>query len=233
MERNIKLLDAFDLELAEAHGQRTQEWRDIRAGKFTASEMWRLMGNPRSKEAKEAGEWSDEAVTYINIKVAEEITGQIHESGSAASLEWGANWESVAKTHFTKLTGKPVYEAGFKTYNAHAGGSIDGDADGPIIEIKCPYNSGNHVEYMKLVKGIELQTAFPKIWWQVQSNLLFNSKPMCYFISFDPRFPDKQKMKIVEVYSHKEDQERLKVRIDKAIESKKALIQLLTNDNNC
>lgn len=227
MERT-KLLDQFDLELAEAHGQRTQEWRDIRAGKFTASEMWRLMGEPRSKAAKEAGDWGDEAISYINQKVAEELTGHVPESGGSAATEWGIEFEPIAKKHFSALTGREVFDAGFKVYNRHAGGSIDGDADGPIIEIKCPYNSGNHIEYMKLKKGIELKTEFPKIWWQIQSNLLFNSKPMCYFISFDPRFPEKQKMKIVEVHAHSEDQERVKARIEKAVESKRILIELIT-----
>jgi hypothetical protein len=47
-------------------------------------------------------------------------------------------------------------------------------------------------------------------------------------VSFDPRFPEKQKMKIVEVYANKEDQEKIKVRIDKAIASKKKLIELIT-----
>lgn len=224
----IKVMDDFDRELAEASGQRTKAWRDVRAGKFTASEMWRLMGEPQSKAAKEAGEWSDTATTYINEKVAEEITGFVHESATAASLEWGTDLEPVAKKHFEALTGRQVSEAGFKIYNAHSGGSIDGDADGPIIEIKCPFNSGNHVEYMKLKKGIELRNEFPKIWFQIQSNLLFNSKPMCYFVSFDPRFPEKYKMKIVEVHEHKEDQEKIVQRIDKAIKSKLELINQIT-----
>jgi hypothetical protein len=225
---NTRYLDDFDKELAEASGQRTQAWRDIRAGKFTASQHWRLMGDPRSKEAKDRGDWSDEATTYINEKVAEEITGHVHEGFSAASLEWGTDLEPVAKEHFTKVTGKDVSYAGFRIYNEHAGGSPDGFVNDLLIEIKCPYNSGNHVEYMKLKKGIELQTEFPKIWWQIQSNLLFNDSPMCYFVSFDPRFPEKQKMKIVEVYANKEDQEKIKVRIDKAIASKKKLIELIT-----
>lgn len=221
-------LDAFDIELAEASGQRTKIWRDVRAGKFTASEIWKLMGEPQSKTAKEAGDWSDQATTYINEKVAEELTGFIHDSPTAASLEWGTDLEPVAKKHFSALTGREVFEAGFKVYNAHAGGSIDGDVDGPIIEIKCPYNSGNHVEYMKLTKGIELRTEFPKIWFQIQSNLLFNGNPMCYFVSFDPRFPEKYKMKIVEVHAHREDQEKIAARIQKAINSKLELIKKIT-----
>jgi hypothetical protein len=225
----IRYLDYFDRELAEASGQRTQAWRDIRAGKFTASQIFRLMGDPLSKAAKEAGEWSDAATTYINEKVAEELTGFLHENPTAASLEWGTDLEPVAKEFFTKVTGKEVSYAGFKIYNEHAGGSPDGFVGlNDLIEIKCPYNSGNHVEYMKLKKGIELQTEFPKIWWQIQSNLLFNDSPMCNFVSFDPRFPDAHKIKIVEVYALKSDQERIADRITKATHSKLELIKQLT-----
>lgn len=228
MGPTTKLLDAFDLELAEAHGQRTQEWRDIRAGKFTASQMYRIMGEPRGKLAREMGEWSEPAYNYINSRVAEELTGQMGDPTGAAATEWGTDLEPVAKEHFTKVTGKSVSYAGFKIYNEHVGGSPDGFVDHDLIEIKCPYNSGNQVEYLKLRKGIEIQEAYPEYWWQMQSNMLFNASAICYFASFDPRFPEKQKMKIVEVYAHKEDQERLKIRIEKAIESKKKLIELLT-----
>jgi hypothetical protein len=231
MEPNIKrIMDAFDLELAEASGQRTQAWRDIRAGKFTASEWWRLMGSPQSKKAKEAGEFSDEANTYINIKVGEELTGQIHDSPSANSLEWGIDMEPLAKEHFTLLTGMPVSASGFKVYNAHAGGSTDGHvgAEEYPIEIKCAYNSGNHIGYLRLTKGIEIKTEYPKIWWQLQANLLFNDKSMGYFVGFDPRFPEKQKMKILPVYALGEDQEKIKIKLDLATKEKIKIIESLT-----
>lgn len=230
MEPNIKEMDAFDIALAEASGQRTQAWRDIRAGKFTSSQMYRLMSDPRSKAAKEAGEFSEDGETYINQKVAEELTGQIHDTGTANSLEWGTDMEPMAKEHFTKVTGKEVSYAGFKLFTEYCGGSPDGYVNGEpaIIEIKCAFNSGNHVEYLKLKKGIELQTEYPKIWWQVQANMKFTDMAMCYFIAFDPRFPEKQKMKIVEVHAHKEDQDRMLVRLLRAIEVKIKLIESLT-----
>jgi hypothetical protein len=228
MERNIRMLDAFELELAEASGQRTEAWRDIRAGKFTASEIYKLMGEPRSKAAKDAGEWGDEATTYINTKVAEHMTGQVHPSATANSLEWGTDMEPVAKEHFTIVTGKIVEFAGFKIYNQHAGGSSDGHVGDFLIEIKCPFNSGTHVEYLKLKKGIEIQFEYPKIWWQIQSNLLFNDKAMSYFAAFDPRFPEKQKMKILEVYADKDSQEKILLRLNKAIDAKLKLIEQLT-----
>lgn len=228
MEPRTKEMDAFDLELAEASGQRTQAWRDVRAGKFTASEIHKLMGDPRSKAAKEAGEWSDAANTYINTKVAEELTGHCEQARSNA-IEWGEELEPVAKEYFTLITGKPVKFAGFKIFNQHAGGSPDGFIDGGIIEIKCPYNSGNQVEYLKLTKGIEIQAEYPEYWWQMQANMLFNSVNMCLFVTFDPRFPEKQKMHIVEVHADLDDQNRMAKRLHLAIEHKLNLIKKLTS----
>lgn len=228
MEPRIKDMDQFDRELAEAAQQRSQAWRDIRAGKFTASEIWKLMGDPRSKAAKEAGEWSETAQTYINTKVAEELTGQVHQASSAYPMVWGEDTEPLAKEHFTIITGKEVKHSGFKIFNLHAGGSPDGFVDDGLIEIKCPFNSGNHVEYLKLVKGIEIRESYPEYWWQMQANLLFNSKNLCYFAAFDPRFPEAQKMKIVEVHAHPEDQNRMAVRLHKAIDTKLEILKLIT-----
>lgn len=234
MEPRTKEMDAFDIELAEASGQRSQAWRDIRAGKFTASEIWKLMGEPRSKAAKEAGGWSDDASTYINTKVAEEMTGHCSEVTSHA-IEWGMDLEPVAKEHFTIVTGKQVKYSGFKVFNPHAGGSPDGfvefshsNQNEALIEIKCPYNSGNQVEYLKLKEGIEIKEEYPKFWWQMQANMLFNSISMCYFVTFDPRFPEKQKMKIVEVYADLEDQNRMVKKLALAIEEKLRIIKLLS-----
>lgn len=234
MEPRAKEMDAFDIELAEASGQRSQAWRDVRAGKFTASEMWKLMGEPRSKAAKEAGGWSDEASTYINTKVAEEITGHCDQARSAA-IEWGEDLEPVAKEHFTVVTGMQVKYLGFKMFNPHAGGSPDGFVDDPefmeiksLIEIKCPYNSGNQVEYLKLFMGNQIKEDYPKFWWQMQANMLFNSMGKCYFVTFDPRFPEKQKMKIVEVYADLDDQNKMVKKLMLAIEEKLRIIKLLT-----
>jgi hypothetical protein len=227
MEPNIKLLDAFEIELAEAAQQRSQAWRDIRAGKFTASENYKLMGEPRSKAAREAGEWSDTAMTYINTKVAEEMTGQVHQNSAAYPMVWGEDMEPLAKEHFTKVTGEEVRYSGFKMFNPHAGGSPDGFVWDALIEIKCPFNSANHIEYLKLLKGIEIKEAYPEYWWQMQTNMLFNDMDRCYFVAFDPRFPEKQKMKIVEVYKDVDDQMRFVKKLTLAIEEKLRLIKLL------
>ena len=56
--------------------QGTDEWDEVRRGRFTSSEMYKLLTPPKTKAAQEAGKLSETALTYINVKVAEVITGQ-------------------------------------------------------------------------------------------------------------------------------------------------------------
>lgn len=220
-------MDQFDIELAEAAQQRTQVWRDARAGKFTASEIYKIMTEPRNKKDREAGLWSEGAMTYILTKVAEEITGQVHETSAAYPLVWGEDMEPQAKEYFTRVTGKAVMHAGFKVFNPHAGGSPDGFVEDGLIEIKCPYNSTNQVNYLRLQSGLEIAIAYPEYWWQMQANMIFNKRDKTYFVAYDPRFPDKYKMKILEVFANPEDQNTLLEKLGKAIEEKLRIIQQL------
>lgn len=223
-------LDAFDLELSEAAAQRSQAWRDVRAGKFTASEIFKLLTEPKSKADKEAGNWSQGAMTYIITKVAEELTGQVHQQSNAYPLVYGIDMEPLAKEYFTNLTGKEVSYSGFKIFNPHSGGSPDGFVDNDaIIEIKCPFNSANQIEYLSLKSPADLASGYPEYWWQMQANMIFNNRAKTYFVTYDPRFTaDKHKMKILEVPAVPEDQDFMLKKLMKAIEEKLKLIQLLS-----
>ena len=48
-----------------------EEWQKLRLGKFTSSEIYNLMTEPRAKKDKEAGEMSQTAKTYIKEKTTE------------------------------------------------------------------------------------------------------------------------------------------------------------------
>ena len=63
-------------EIIELADQSTDMWDKVRLGKFTASTMFKLMSEPKSKEAKEAGELSEGAKTHVIEKVAEDKTGE-------------------------------------------------------------------------------------------------------------------------------------------------------------
>jgi hypothetical protein len=224
-------MDQFERELIEAQEQRSTQWRDARAGKFTGSEVWKLLTEPKSKSAKESGDWSETAMTYIKTKVAEELTGQVHETGPAYPLVWGEEQEENAKAFFENKFGKKITKAGFIAFTDHSGVTPDGYVEESVAELKCPYNSTNHVEYLTWQSQFDLKENKPEYWFQIQTEILFSKKSKGLFISFDPRMIlDAHKLKVIEVYPHIDDQQRILDRIEKAIKTKLEIINSLNKE---
>jgi len=92
-------MDNFEKELAQASEQGSQIWHDIRCGRFTSSEMHRLIksgtrlmtaeelkNRPKTgpgshaKLTEDPNKFSDDGQTYIEEKVAEVLTGQVDPS---------------------------------------------------------------------------------------------------------------------------------------------------------
>ena len=223
-------MDEFDKALIEAADQKGEVWRDIRCGRFTSSEIYKLLGDPRSAEAKKAGKWSDGAETYIHTKVAEMLTGYVSESPRTAAITWGEDHEPFARELYGTMRGIKIGKAGFTVYGDHAGGSPDGFIDdGIFIEIKCPYNSTNQIDYLKLDKGIELKALHPDYWSQCQANMIFTNRPICIFIAYDPRFAiEKQRIKVLEIGPDNEVQDLIKIRLEKAVKTKIEIVNSLS-----
>jgi len=216
-------MDEFEKALIEAQDQRSEEWRDIRAGRFTASEFHVLLGKSDTK-------WTDGAETYIHTKVAEQITGLVPESPRTAPIAWGEDNEEGARHLYHEITGTKITKAGFHVYGDHGGGSPDGlIGDDAFLEIKCPFNSANHIDFLKLEKGSEIKIANPKYYTQCQANMVFTGRKLCIFTSFDPRFPiQKQKIKILEMAPDNELQDLIKARLERAIETKLEIVKALS-----
>jgi len=217
-------MDDFTKELLEAQEQRSQGWRDARAGKFTASEIWKLMTNPRTKSK----DWSETAITYIETKVGEEITGLVHQESNAYPLVWGEEQEPIAKEVFKIKKGIEIKRAGFVPFTDHSGGTPDGYInDDIVVEIKCPYNSATFVSYLQLNSMEDVHDNFPKIFWQLQANMVFSKREKGLFIAYDPRFPDDRQIKTIEFERHEVAQMELLDRLERAIEKKLELLKLL------
>lgn len=221
-------MDQFDIELAAASEQRSQAWRDVRCGKFTASEIYKLMTEPRSKTDKEAGKWSEGAMTYIKTKVAEELTNLVHQESNAYPLVYGQDMEVNAKEYLRDVKGYDIKEVGFVPFTDHAGGSPDGHiGEDEVLEIKCPFNSANHVEYLTWKKPEDMFDKKPEYYYQIQSNILFAKRNVGRFVSFDPRMPDQQKCFELIIPAHVGIQHNIATRLEKAIEEKLKILNLL------
>jgi len=161
--------------------QGSHDWLDIRLGLISASRFKDVLSEPRSKADKEAGVLSATAETYMNSLIAEIITGkQAEVSGKA--LEWGSEYEASARIEYEFREGVTVEEIGICIHdNRMIGASPDGFiGDDGMIEIKCPYVSGNHVK--TVIHGMPAEH-MP----QIQGNLWINGRDWRDFISFDSR----------------------------------------------
>ncbi|UCD88754.1 MAG: YqaJ viral recombinase family protein [Desulfobacterales bacterium] len=108
-------------------------------GKFTASEIYKLMGTPKKK-----GELLTEtAKSFVIEKAAEILTGQKKPAWGAA-LDWGLEHEQEAFIHFNNQSEQIwEYYGGqefkFYSYGVFSGASPDGLSTSHLLEIKCPY----------------------------------------------------------------------------------------------
>lgn len=205
--------------------QRSPEWNTVRTGRFTASQNWRLIVDPKEKSKK----ISETTMAYILEKVAEVMTGQPKQQGYAFPIVHGIDTEPLAKEFFQEKTGIEIQECGFFCYTDHAGGSPDGlISDDQLIEIKCPYDSKVMIDYLMLTDYFDLKRNFREYYWQIQNNLLFADKKLGHFIAFDPRMQkDEHKMKVIEVPAVDEDRQRIIEKIGVCVEEKLKLLALL------
>jgi len=168
--------------------QGTPEWKEARLGKFTASRFAEPMTQPKTKAAREAGELSQTARSYMLEVLAEQLTRQEKDTYTTKAMKWGINNEPDARDVYEARTGLEVTEVGFVTHPEEPmiGGSPDGlvGEDGGI-EIKCPFNSSVHLEYM--LGGVLPKAHVP----QVQGLMWITGRRWWDFVSFDPRIPPK------------------------------------------
>jgi hypothetical protein len=205
--------------------QRSPEWDRIRVGRFTSSQNWRLIVQPKDKSKKV----SETTMTYIMEKVAEVMTGQAKQQGYAFPIVHGIETEPLAKEFFQEKTGIEIEECGFFPYTEHAGGSPDGlISTDQIIEIKCPYDSKVMIDYLMLTDYHDLKRDFREYYWQIQNNLLFTERKLGHFIAFDPRMQkDEHKMKVIEVPAVDKDHQMIIDALGICIEEKLKILNLL------
>jgi hypothetical protein len=208
--------------------EQQNEWLQQRLGKFTASEIHKLLERGRNKDEY----FGKGAATYVRTKLAEILTGTVVELTDVPAIEWGNSNELEAVTEFEKVTGLKVDYYGkanpkFFQYSDYSGGSPDGLTNNDaVIEVKCPANSAYHVMFL-LMDDDDLKER-KDYFAQVQMNMLCTGKQKAYFVSYDPRMTDpSHKIRIMEVKYDEEFIETLKERIAEAEKYMKALYAII------
>lgn len=242
-------MDDFEKALAEQSEQGSQIWGDMRCGRFTSSEMHRLikngerlmteselieykLANPKSKAkwTEDPTKFSPDGDTYILEKVAEVLTGQPKDDVWSHATAWGDTWEPYAAEYYARKFNVEFEIIAFKPFGDHAGGSPDRKIVGQKrgLEIKCPHQSKNQVNYLQLFDQWDLKKFYPEHYWQCMSNLLFMEWDVIDLVTFDPRMKeDKHKLYKMEIIPNSGEFDLICKKIESAVKEKLELLRII------
>lgn len=231
--------------------QGSDAWDEIRVGRFTSSEWWKLMefgtrpmteaelqARPKTgkgsatKTMPDFTKFSKGGETYIRVKVAETLTGLPRAQAYAYPLVYGKEMEPQAVEYFEGATGLKTASIGFQPFGDHAGGSPDRviENSGWGLEVKCPLTSDKQIDYLYLTDHHDLKRMHPDYYWQCVTLMFFMGYEGWTFCTFDPRFKsEKHKMTFIEIYADKvsEDYDLIAAALENAVRQKLQMLQTL------
>lgn len=162
--------------------QESDAWHILRQTRITASNMIKVLRFSKS--------YADQ--------ISQAFFGHDHRDIDSTAMRWGRQCEPMAAAAYELRYGVDTVKTGFFTHPEHdfIGGSPDplvGD-DG-MTEIKCPYNSNNHI--FTITSDQVPDEHIP----QIQTNLMITGRKWCDFISFDPRQAHSRALYVKRVYA--------------------------------
>lgn len=208
-----------------------QQWKGERLGKFTASEIGKLMVKGRSKDQY----FGDGAMTYIESRAAEILTQEpATDLEGMKAIEWGNTHEPEAAALFTEhMNGDFIYygknDSKFFPYEPiklWAGGSPDGLVPHKAVaEFKCPESSTQHIKHCRLKVGADLKELKPIYYGQIQFNMMCTGLDLSYFVSYDPRQLERNlRLKVLPVPYDKSYCKELDERLKRAVDELRIIL---------
>lgn len=153
-----------------------------RVGRFTASEIHKLIGQGRGK----GDMFSQTALTYIATKAYEAVIGY-PEQGSrylSAAPQWGVDNEPLA----LRLLSLQKYNGVLLHPTINLAATPDAlDISGQTHEVKSPYSFANTARFMQLKSTDELLNTTPEYFWQVIAQMVAANAERGYLHVYDAR----------------------------------------------
>ena len=197
--------------------QRSEDWFEARKGRFTASEIHKLLG------VQGLGKTGD---TYAFEKASEIVFGLDEDDNfTSFDIQRGVTLEPLAFRKFQELKEfdfVEVKEATFFPYGLDAGASPDGlVGDNEILEIKCPRPTKFFNLVAKGIKAIDKE-----YFYQMQMQMLCTNSIKCHFFNYII-FNGVEMWHLLEVERCEKTIELIKKRIEEASKIKSEYIQYL------
>ena len=156
--------------------QRTDEWYLVRAGKVTASNVYKVLSKGKG------GADSKTRLSYMLELLGDRMEGCPVTGYQSEAMARGSELEPDARNAYSFETGFIVDETGFvlhpkiKGFGASPDGLVEDDG---LVEIKCP-NRATHID--TFVNG----TIDNKYILQMQTQLACTGRKWCDFVSYYP-----------------------------------------------
>jgi len=190
------------------------EWRKDRLGMVTGSQVGKLVVKSKDKQSYTLS--NSKTTKNLIYKIAWE---RLLKSGnisnglgrlniSSKEMEHGNDYEGEAIKKYIEVTGREVIsEQRFVKDSDWLGGTPDGfvGTDG-LIEVKCPFNGGNHLKSM--LEGVIYNEDYL---YQMQSYLLITNRKWCDFVTYDPDLIESLQLNIIRVERDEEIIEGIKL----------------------
>lgn len=186
----------------------TQEWDDIRKGRFTSSKIAELMGD--AAITKTAG------MGYIYQKAGEKITNKSmadeDEVIEDENTSWGRDNEAAAIKKFGFLKGIQYLVTQKIILDVNSNESSTPDAiwihgqsvlkddeyNVSTLEVKCPRKFNRFIPLWECETTEQLRSFSKKYYWQVLHQMRICDSAIGYFACFHPLFPDATNMRIIQ-----------------------------------
>jgi len=187
--------------------QNTEEWLDLRKGKFTASSFKNLF------LSKTTAGYNNE----IYRVAYEHLTDESPETFSNEYMDRGHELEPFARKEYELQSFNDVEDGGFFELNKFVGCSPDGlIGDDGGLEIKCP-------KYSTMIQYLLSQKLPTEYYWQVQGSLYVTGRKWWDFMAYHPKL----KSLVLRIYPDQEAFGNLITELDLAIKRAKDIIERL------
>lgn len=197
--------------------QRSEDWKKERYGKFSASEIYKILG------VRGLGETGK---TYAIEKAIEELYGEMEENFVSFDMQRGIETEPLAFDKFKEIKGLEFLEVencSFFKYGEHSGASPDGlVSDNSVLEIKCPKST----TFFELVATNEIDK---KYFAQMQHQMLCSNREKAYFFNYLIH-DGTEYYHTIEVDRCEKTIELIKERLDEVIKIKLEYINLINKN---
>ena len=197
--------------------QGSEEWKQARCGRVTASRVHDIVAVTRS------GGFTAGRKNYLSTLVWERLTGKPASTYQSAAMAYGTECEPEARFAYALKQGVEIEEVGFIAHPTieMAGASPDGlVAKDGLVEIKCPQSSAHLDRWL----GVKIDPTYLD---QMMFQMACTGRQWCDFVSYHRDAPEEMQLHITRIMRDDKAIAALDIEVEQFLIDVEATVDLL------